>query len=313
MLSVFKRSRDHNTRIGAAFADGVFALAAVKREPDSKPSIEYCATHRVDADLGAAFKATLEKLSLARAPACAVLDGDDYQLVQVEAPEVLPSEMRAAIRWKLKDAINFNVDEAAVDIFEVPEGARRAQNKMLFAVAARDAAVQRIASTMKRVAKRFDAIDIPELCLRNISACLPQDARGVGILGLNNGFAQLVITRQGAMHVTRRIDLRGDFNPHRPKDATGGVDAGRLALELQRSLDYYESHYDQTSIGDLIIAPSDELARKLAADLKEETSLRIEVLDVREHFNVYKSGELVTDWVSVMALGAALRQDISGA
>jgi MSHA biogenesis protein MshI len=313
VLSVFKKSRAHNIRIGAAFADGVFALAAVKREPDSKPSIEYCATHTVEADLGATLKAALEKLDFARAPACAVVDGDDYQLVQIEAPEVLPSEMRAAIRWKLKDAIHFNVDEAAVDIFEVPEAARRAQNKMLFAVAARDTAVKRIASTMKSVAKGFDSIDIPELCLRNISACLPQDARGIGMLGLNNGFAQLVITRKGTMHVTRRIDLRGDFNPHRPKGAPSSIDAGRLALELQRSLDYYESHYDQTPIGDLVIAPIDEQARKLAADLKDEISLRIEVLDVREHFNVYKSGELITDWVSLMALGAALRQDASGA
>jgi MSHA biogenesis protein MshI len=39
--------------------------------------------------------------------------------VQVETPEVLPSEMRAAIRWRLKDAINFNVDEASVNVFEI--------------------------------------------------------------------------------------------------------------------------------------------------------------------------------------------------
>ena len=59
----------------------------------------------------------------------------------------------------------------------------------------------------------------------------------------------------------------------------------------------------------MVIAPTDDRARALATALKEETSLRVSVLDVREHFNVYKSGELVTDWVSLMALGAALRQD----
>jgi hypothetical protein len=31
------------------------------------------------------------------------------------------------------------------------------------------------------------------------------------------------------------------------------------------------------------------------------------VLDVREFCNVYMSGELATDWSSLMALGAALR------
>ena len=46
---------------------------------------------------------------------------------------------------------------------------------------------------------------------------------------------------------------------------------------------------------------------RLATALRDETSLRICVLDVRDVCNVYKSGELVTDWPSLMALGAALR------
>jgi MSHA biogenesis protein MshI len=82
-----------------------------------------------------------------------------------------------------------------------------------------------------------------------------------------------------------------------------------LALELQRSLDYYESYYDQTPIGDLVIAPADARATRLADSLRSETSLRISVLDVREHLVVNRPGEVVPDWASLMALGAALRQD----
>jgi MSHA biogenesis protein MshI len=310
---MFKKSRGSNARAGIALAEGSFALAVVRRDADSKPSIEYCATHAVGNGIAPELKSLLDKLGVTRAPACGVVDGDDYQLVQVEAPEVLPSEMRAAIRWRLKDAINFNVDEASVDVFEIPEPARRTQAKMLFAVAARDSAIRRISAALKPLAKGFSAIDIPELCLRNISACLPQDSKGVAMLALHEGFAQLVITRQGTVHVTRRIDTRGGFNPHKQAQKSTDIDAGALALELQRSLDYYESHYDQTPIGDLVVAPAHDQARTLAAALKEETSLRISVLDVREHFNVYKSGELVTDWASLVALGAALRLEGSGA
>jgi len=49
--------------------------------------------------------------------------------------------------------------------------------------------------------------------------------------------------------------------------------------------------------------------QRLAVDLKHEISLRVTVLDARELFNVYKPGELVTDWQCLMALGAALRTD----
>lgn len=313
-MSIFKKRLRSGARAGIAFAEGAFSLALVRRDADAKPTIEYCGTHSISGaastDIAPALKALLEKLRATRASTCAVIDGDEYQIVQVEAPEVLPSEMRAAIRWKLRDAINFSVDEAAVDIFETPEPIRRTQNKMLFAVAARDSAIQRVSSTLKPVARGFNAIDIPELCLRNLSALLPQDTKGVAMLAVNDGFAQLVITRQGVMYLTRRIDTgRGGFNPHAAKKDDQVIDAGALALELQRSLDYYESHYDQTPIGDLVIAPATERVQRLATDLKNETSLRIAVLDARELFNVYKPGELITDWPCLMALGAALRTD----
>lgn len=320
MLSVFRKSLKSGTRAGIAFAEGAFALAVVRREVDAKPTIEYCNTHEVTAsgpgDLTHTLKSHLEKLGASRVPACAVIDGDDYQIVQVEAPEVLPSEMRAAIRWKLRESINFSVDEAAVDIFETPDPVRRSQNKMLFAVAARDTAIQRVSTALKSVARGFNAIDIPELCLRNLSALLPQDIKGVAMLAVHETFAQLVVTRQGVMYLTRRIEFGrgGGFNPHAAQQAgSQDIDAAALALELQRSLDYYESHYDQTPIGDLVIGPVTERVQRLATDLKNETSLRIAVLDPRELFVVQKAGDLITDWPSLMALGAALRTDATGA
>src|SRR5688572_22598669 len=125
------------------------------------------------------------------------------------------------------------------------------------------------------------------------------------MLAVNEHAALLVVTRQGVMYLTRRIDTKRGFNPHARNSLN--IDVSSLALELQRSLDYYESHYDQTPIGDLVIAPGGERAERLATELRNETSLRVSVLDVRELCNVYKSGELVTDWPSLMALGAALR------
>lgn len=295
-----------DARAGIALADGSFALAVVRRTGEGKPSIDHCASHASPGDPAAALKAVLDKLHVGRAPVSAVIGGDDYQIVQVEAPDVLPSEMRAAIRWRLRDVINFDVEEAVVDVFETPDPARRTQGKMLFAVAARQAAIQRISTVVRTAAKGFDAIDVPELCLRNLSALLPQDHKGVAMLALNDRFAQLVITRQGVMYLTRRIDTGRFGNDVRNGTA---IDAAALALEIQRSLDYYESHYDQTPIGDLVIAPAEARAHTLANELKGETSLRVSVLNIGEIFNVPSTGDVVTDWPTLMALGAALRDD----
>jgi hypothetical protein len=78
------------------------------------------------------------------------------------------------------------------------------------------------------------------------------------MLALNENYAQLVTTRQGVLYLTRRIDIARRFEPRAQARSETELDAGALALELQRSLDYYESHYDQTPIGDLVIAPGGE-------------------------------------------------------
>jgi MSHA biogenesis protein MshI len=308
VFSGLKKARQDGLRAGIVLGDGSLALAVVRRPADGKPELVESLRQPLGADIQTSLRATLDKLGLKRTRTCAVLDSADYQVVQVEAPEVLPSELRAAIRWRLRDAIGFSVDEAAIDIFEIPEPARRTPQKMLFAVAARDTAVQRVVSALKPAARGFDAIDVPELCLRNVAALLPQDQKGVAVLALNEQFVQLVITRQNVLYVTRRIDLRRGLS----LDGDSSIDASALALELQRSLDYYESHFDQTPIGDLIIAPPHAQAESLATALRAEVSLRISLLDVREHCVVARSGEILSDWPSLMALGAALRQDAPG-
>lgn len=309
LLRSARRSAGH---AGVALGEDSFALVLVRRDGGGKPTIDHCRIHRTNGAAGAKLHSVLDKLGASRAATCAVVDADDYQVVQVEAPEVLPSEMRAAIRWRLRDAITFKVDDAAVDVFEIPDSARRTQTRMLFAVAARSTAIERVTSTLQPAAKGFYAIDIPELCLRNVSALLPQDDKGVAMLALNDNYAQLITTRQGMLYLTRRIDTTRRFEPHAQERGESEIDAGAVALELQRSLDYYESHYDQTPIGDLVIAPGGERAERVAAALRNEISLRVSVLDVRELCNVHKSGELVTDWPSLMALGAALRTQSAG-
>jgi MSHA biogenesis protein MshI len=70
----------------------------------------------------------IQKNTLGRAPLSAVVDSGSYQLVQLEAPNVEPQEWRAAIRWRLRDVIDFPLEEATVDVFEIPEPARGAQD-----------------------------------------------------------------------------------------------------------------------------------------------------------------------------------------
>jgi MSHA biogenesis protein MshI len=311
VFSLLKKAQSGGSRAGLMLAGETVALARVRRRSGTRPMLERC----LQAPLSAAIETDLAQLiqseGLARARISASLNSDDYQLVQVEAPDVLPAELRAAVRWKLRDVINFHIDDAVVDVFEIPDQSRRGQARMMFAVAARSGAVQRVASSINRHARGFDVIDIPELCLRNLSSLLPQDQKGVALLVLGAGFGQLVLTRQGVLYLTRRIDFarRYDISMNQDGGNASGIDAASLALELQRSLDYYESHFDQTAIGDLVIAPTGKRASDLAAALANETGLRISLMQIEELFDVSEPIKDELTWPQLVAIGAALRTD----
>jgi MSHA biogenesis protein MshI len=308
LLALFKK-KANSTRASIVLEPDSIISAVVRRRPGLKPLLTHCAMHMTGKmDIGLA--GVIAKLPLSRQPIAAVITTDDYQLVQVEAPEVLPSELKAAVRWRLRDVINFHIDDAVIDVFEIPDQSRRGQAKMLFAVAARSSAVQRLASALSPLASDLDVIDIPELCLRNLAALLPQDQRGVALLVLDHNHAQLLLTRQGVLYLTRRIDFsRGNSISFDADSTASHIDASALALELQRSLDYYESHFDQTPIADLIIAPNHVDAAKLAESLKNETSLKIGLLDPAELLEIAEGVELPQSGSYLAAIGAALRED----
>jgi MSHA biogenesis protein MshI len=308
LLSLLNKTQRHGPRAGIMISDHSAAIAVVRRRAGQRPTIEHCAVHACEDNesIEQALRRCVGKLGLARAHVLAVASTDDYQLVQVESPEVQPAELRAAIRWRLRDVINFHIDDAVVDVFEIPDQSRRSQTKMLFAVAARSAAVQRLVSALAPIARDFDVIDIPELCLRNVSALLPQDQKGVATLLLGERFAHLNLTRQGVLYLARRIEYSRGYELE-GESGSKNIDAAALALELQRSLDYFESNYDQTPIGELVLAPGGTRAAQLATRLQSETNLRITQLDLSDVVDGANAlgTELHPD--CLLALGAALR------
>jgi hypothetical protein len=78
-------------------------------------------------------------------------------------------------------------------------------------------------------------------------------------------------------------------------------------LELQRSLDYYESHFDETAISELYMAPAGMRANLLAAELGASTGLRISMFNIHDLIDVSFSAEIPDGWLPCMAIGAALR------
>lgn len=307
MLSLFKKSSAVAGRVGVVMADDGVALAVVEAGRGERPLLRHCVHRACDAQHAPATLAQLfAELKLGRMATSAVLPSRAYELVLVEAPDVLPAELKAAIRWRLKDMIDFRIEDAVVDVFEPPAPSRRQQQRSMYAIAARREAVQRTVDALTPAAPGFDVVDIEELALRNIAAMLPEDRNGLALLYHRGATADLLLTRGAKLYLSRQIDLSRHMDPDAVEPV---IDGATLSLELQRSLDYYESNFDQPPIGDLAVLPFGPRSEALGLGLAREANLRVTMPDLNELFEVATPLDPDTQQACLLAAGAALRQE----
>jgi MSHA biogenesis protein MshI len=315
VLGLFKKASAGKGRIGLVFGANQVAVAVMRRD-GATALLERCELLPFDATAGAEAAAlAVRGAALPRLPVSTVLTPEDYQLALVEAPEVPPAELRAAMRWRLKDTIDFAVEDAVIDVFDIPDQNRGGNGRMVYAVAARRGVIDRHAGTLSGTPS-FDVIDVPELCLRNLAALLPAATAGVALLYLGETRISIVLVRGRTFYLARQMDLtvgkaagRRGAPAETGGDADGRIDAGAVVLELQRSLDYYERHFDQPPITRIAVSPAGPQATRLAEELGRETGFEVMTLDLNNVITCAAPIAPESQAACLLAVGAALREE----
>ncbi len=236
---------------------------------------------------------------LRRQTCTTLLREGEYRLLQTEAPDVKSEELRAAIRWRIKDLIDFHVNDATIDVFDVPVR-MPGRPALVYVVVGRNEAIRARVDLMHNAGAALDIIDIPELAQRNLAQLLPEDREGVALLTLTEDGICMTITRDGALYLSRTIaDARSALAD------TRGFE--RLLLELQRSLDYFESSFRQSPIMHVVVAPASAQTEPLVTFLQANLGQRVVPWEAG-HYGAVEASAPVPD-ACLLTLGAALRED----
>jgi MSHA biogenesis protein MshI len=282
-------------RSGLVHGKPARAVAVVRREGAAVPQLVHARfeAHTTGEHGDRATQALLAAVPKRRCPIAAVLDAAEYQIVATEPLDLPQDELREAVRWRIRDQSSVPADSAALDVFSLP--AARGSNVSLQVVVAPPASVQALKNITAAASRELDIIDIQELALRNLMALLPQDQVGCAFVFLGRSAINILISRAGVLYVARRIDA-GMRNG-----------SAHLALELQRSLQYYESQFDQAPIGEVIVGPDNDEARALVPEITDASGLRVQVLDLSTIVQLADGLPPVSQPELLLAIGAALR------
>ena len=291
---------------------GELALAVIRREVGVPPVLEHCSyrqlqAHESPTDVLAGLGPDLTQL-----PCNGLVELSTYSLLLVEKPDVPDAELAAAMRWRVKDLIDYPVDEAVVDVFEVPPQSGGGQAAMTYVVVARAAAVKNLADVLLDAGAALRNIDIPELALRNVAALLPEDISGVALVHLGPQRGLITLSRQATLYMSRRIDMGSDVLLNAGTTTlTSEIEArlDTIVIEVQRSLDYYDRHFAQAPIGTLVLAPLPQPVAGICEYLGSQLGLTVRILDLNK---VVDSQTPLSNEVQAhcfATVGAALRDD----
>ncbi|RTL57856.1 MAG: agglutinin biogenesis protein MshI [Rhodocyclaceae bacterium] len=270
--------------------------------------MELLASFERGADEVTTLSAVRGAFALDKNPCVTVLPQGGYQFFQTEAPDVAKADMKEAVRWKIKDMIDFPPDQASLDVLEVPATGAQGRAKSIYVAACKNDVV---ASLMRQF---FDAkvdlqvIDIAEMAQRNIAALSETEGRGLAFLALDEAGGILTFTAQGELCMVRRVEVGSrqleSADPSRLEQLLE-----RIGLELQRSLDNFDRQFSAIPIQKLLIAPGAK-SQSLQTFLADYLGMPVDVLSLADVLDISAIPGLenpVRQAQCLTTIGAALR------
>jgi len=309
--SIFSRRESGELAAVNLFA-GRVEIARVSRNGAERPVVEFCSGHPCGGNEADTLQHLRRELHLKRFRCSTLLPAPQYQLQLLDAPNVPDAELKSAVRWKLKDFLEYPVDSATVDVVQVPADAGApTRGRSVYAVSARNADIEARMKLFAQAGIPLRVIEIPEMAQRNLATLRETDDRALAMLSFGEEGGLLTFSARGELYLSRRIDVSLEQLTHAAGDMREQM-FERIALELQRSLDHFDRQFSNVPVARLLLGPVPTeigLTQYLAGNLSAQVdSVDLgEVLDFHKVPELREPGEQMQRW---QTLGAALRIDL---
>lgn len=275
-----------------------------------RPRVVRCEYHQMDQVSAASLGKLCRDAKLGRYKCTTLLDSSEYQMLMVDAPAVSASELKTAVRWKIKDSLNYHVEDATIDVLPIPAGESGLERaKYIYVVAASNATIEKRIALFDQAKIKLVAIDIPDLAQRNVASLFGQGNQALAMLAFDEKGGLMTFTAGGELYLSRLIEISvgqlQDANESLRKQCRE-----RVEFELQRSLDYFDSQFGYMTVNRVLVCVPDSTG--LVDFLAAAVDIKVEKLDLSQVMDISAVPALAdSDFVAraLPSLGAALRSE----
>lgn len=241
----------------------------------------------------------VDKHNLTKTACNWVLHPDYYRLTLLNTPNLPPSEHKNAVRWQIKEVINYPLEDVAVDIF-YPEEIGKNPNK-IFVITAQHSFLQDIVNIIQECGLLPIAIDIREFAVRNLIADIAKQDEAIGFLSITNDNCLMVFVKQHRIQFVRHIPIN-----LKSIQANHSI----LITELQRSFNYCQSELKQEIPIRFLISPDTDLSQEITQDIAKNLNKEISKFSLQKTVNFKLPITQQIESSCWVAVGGALRNII---
>ena len=212
-----------------------------------------------------------------------VLNGQQSQIVQVDKPSVPPAEINGALKWQVKDLVSISPDNMVLDYFDGPllAGGKEKINVVCSPINE----LKKIVSAANQENMDVVSITIAEFAFANLLP-IQKDACLLVCQQPNEEIALLII-KQGKLYFHRRLHGFSQI-ANKTEDELAMTVIDNLALEIQRSSDYFERQLKQASIKEIKVLLPMESESFFARKLSENSHIPVSLLALPEAYQAYR-------------------------
>ncbi|MEP1448673.1 MAG: MSHA biogenesis protein MshI [Paraglaciecola sp.] len=242
------------------------------------------------------LKTYVDKNSLSNTQCNVAFSISKYQMLQLDRPDVEEGELLQALQWSVKEQL-FSDDELAIDYFDTPTEA--ANLKKLNVVAISKQEVKEVRNGVLKAGLALNIIGIEELATCNL--VVPSDDAIITLKQEEGGQLSLNIVKRNELYFSRRLRGYENLANFSPEELKMGV-VDNLSLEIQRSMDYFESQLRQAPVKKVYLSLDTIHQDALAEFIKEVIFVSVESFIP----NISKNTEMPIAPSSLASLGAAV-------
>ncbi|WP_256579013.1 type IV pilus biogenesis protein PilM [Pseudomonas sp. VI4.1] len=291
--------------LGLEISPTGIALAQIRRSPDHSPRLLQCHFREaVPAQHCAVLKSMVSESGLDGLPVNLVLHPAEYKMLLLECPDVPAEDLGAAMRWRIKDLISEPLEDLVVDAFALPADAYRGRSRMAFCAVLDKTRMQGWSTLIDKAGLKLASIDVTEMAMRNLGVLAGAENQTIAVLRLRSTGGLICVQHGADLYMARAIE-------HGLEQA--GPNFSSATLEIQRSLDYFESQLGKGHINRLLLLPMKRDGKDALEALASRLTVKLRALDLRDLFDGQPAAQLdeQTQASCMTAVGAALRQTVA--